>query len=162
MRKACVSLLLFMASAVPARAIDLTCSGVMHSYGAKHLQGTVEPQATVVNLDEKYITTPVGEFDITSVSENSVSFGGTSSSYPGLTIFGTLDRVTGHMTVFWRKPRTIQRIWRCIPSLIARKQRGFSNGLRRVERRLPQPSHQTMKCRLAPSRESNSCWPVAS
>jgi hypothetical protein len=97
-------LLTLAISIAPANAVDLTCGGSMHTYNPKHIEGTVAPQATVVNLEEKYIATPVGEFDITKVSEDSISFGGTSPSYPGLTIFGTLDRVTGHMTVFWRKP----------------------------------------------------------
>lgn len=88
----------------PAAAVDLTCSGVMHTYNPKHIEATVAPGATVVDLDNHDITTPVGEFEITRVSEDSIAFGGRSPSYPGLTIFGTLDRVSGHMTVFWRKP----------------------------------------------------------
>jgi hypothetical protein len=98
------SILLLAISTAPASAIDLTCGGVMHTYSPRHVEGTVATQATVVDLENRDIVTPVGEFNITTASENSISFGGVSPSYPGLTIFGTLDRVTGHMTIFWRKP----------------------------------------------------------
>jgi hypothetical protein len=73
-------------------------------YSPKHIEATVDPKDTVVDLDNRSIVSPVGEFNIITIAEDSISFGGESPSYPGLTIYGTLDRVSGHMTIFWRKP----------------------------------------------------------
>ena len=96
-----------------AEAIDLTCSGVMHTYGVRHIEGTVGPGATIVDLEQQRITTPVGKFRITSISDASISFdqsyGEHWNTYSGfqeeLAVFGTLGRVSGHMTVFWRNPK---------------------------------------------------------
>jgi hypothetical protein len=76
----------------------------MHTYRGKSIEGVVQPQATTINLEEKYITTPVGEFDIKTVSEGSISFGDVGKMWKDVNAFGTLDRVTGLMTVFWRNP----------------------------------------------------------
>ena len=86
-----------------AEAIDLTCSGVMHSYSPKNIEGAVASQGAVIDLEGRYITTPVGEFNITTISDDSISFGG-SPNYKDLDTFGTLDRVTGIMRIYWRKP----------------------------------------------------------
>ncbi|MCK1274428.1 hypothetical protein IVB46_04120 [Bradyrhizobium sp. 61] len=100
-----IVLLLLLSNTGRAATIDLTCSGVMHSYVPKHIEGAVAPQATVVDLENQFITTPVGEFEIGTVSDDSISFKAESPpSYPGLSVFGTLDRLTGLMRIFWRKP----------------------------------------------------------
>jgi hypothetical protein len=83
----------------PAEAIDLSCRGIMHTYAMEKQQGTVDPGAAVVDLEKKRIATPVGNFRITNISEESVTFDDPSSKFLG---FGTLDRVTGAMNVFWR------------------------------------------------------------
>jgi hypothetical protein len=94
--------LLLAISITGAEAIDLRCSGVMHTYKGKHIEATVLPQATTVDLEQRRIATPVGEFHITEVSEGSISFDDPKSKQ--LAVFGTLDRVSGLMRIFWRDP----------------------------------------------------------
>jgi hypothetical protein len=89
-------------SIAQANAIDLTCSGEMHTYGSKHIEGTVPLGATIVDLDKKLITTPVGSFHITNVSDDSISFDDPAKKQ--LVVFGTLDRMSGLMRVFWQNP----------------------------------------------------------
>jgi hypothetical protein len=91
----------FAMSAVPANAIDLSCRGVMHTYAMEKKQGTVDPGAAVVDLEKKRIATPVGSFRITRILEESITFDDPTSN---LKVFGTLDRVSGAMNVFWRTP----------------------------------------------------------
>jgi hypothetical protein len=86
-------------SITPAKAIDLNCSGEMHTYGSRHIEGTVSPGATIVDLEKRSISTPVGDFRITNISEGSISF-----DDPARFVFGTLDRMSGEMKVFWRNP----------------------------------------------------------
>jgi hypothetical protein len=85
-----------------AEAIDLSCQGVMHTYEMKQIEGTVEPGAAVVDLEHKRIATPVGSFRITTISDDSISFDDPNSKE--LVVFGTLDRISGLMRVFWRHP----------------------------------------------------------
>lgn len=86
-------------SIVPAEAIDLSCKGVMHTFAMETKQGTVDPGAAVVDLDRKTIATPVGNFRITRILDESITFDDPTSK---LLVFGTLDRVSGAMNVFWR------------------------------------------------------------
>jgi len=86
----------------PAEAIDLSCQGVMNTYEMERKQGTVGPGAAVVDLEHKRIATPVGSFRITTISEDSISFDDPTSKE--LVDFGTLDRISGAMNVFWRHP----------------------------------------------------------
>jgi hypothetical protein len=89
-------------SIAPAEAIDLTCSGVMHTYGPPHIEGTVQPGATIVDSEKRTITSPVGDFHITNVSDGSISFDKPAEKQ--LVVFGTLDRMSGLMRVFWQNP----------------------------------------------------------
>jgi hypothetical protein len=86
----------------PAEAVDLSCTGVMHTYEMKQKEGTVDPGAAVVDLEHKTIATPVGSFRITTISDDSISFDDPRSKQ--LVVFGTLDRISGLMRVFWRHP----------------------------------------------------------
>jgi hypothetical protein len=72
----------------PAAAIDLSCKGVMHTYEMEQKEGAVDPGAAVVDLEQKRIATPVGNFRITTISEDSISFDDPSSKQ--LVVFGTL------------------------------------------------------------------------
>ena len=82
-----------------AGPINLMCGGTMNQYQPKRIEGTVAPGATVVDLDQNRIETPVGRFRISTVTDTSISF-----DDPGkqLVVFGTLDRLSGAMTVSWR------------------------------------------------------------
>jgi hypothetical protein len=91
----------------PAAAIDLSCKGVMHTYEMEQKEGAVDPGAAVVDLEQKRIATPVGNFRITTISEDSISFDDPSSKQ--LVVFGTLDRISGLMRVFWRHPNDNSR-----------------------------------------------------
>jgi hypothetical protein len=94
--------LALVVSIAPAEAIDLTCSGVMHTYRSKHIEGTVPSGAAIVDLEKRRITSPVGNFHITNVSEDSILFDDPTETQ--LVVFGTLDRISGLMRVFWRNP----------------------------------------------------------
>jgi hypothetical protein len=104
MRKV-TGLLVSLALAVtiaPAEAIDLSCQGVMHTYEMKQKEGTVDAGAAVVDLEQKHIATPVGSFRITTISDDSISFD--DPKLREFVVFGTLDRISGLMRVFWRHP----------------------------------------------------------
>ena len=102
--KAAISLasLILATSIAPAAAIDLICSGAMHTYGSNHNAATVPPGAAIVDLENRSISTPVGNFHITTVSDDSISFDDPTKKQ--LVLHGTLDRWSGLMRVFWRNP----------------------------------------------------------
>ena len=102
--KAAISLasLILATSIAPAAAIDLICSGAMHTYGSNHNAAAVPPGAAIVDLENRSISTPVGNFHITTVSDDSISFDDPTKKQ--LVLHGTLDRWTGLMRVFWRNP----------------------------------------------------------
>jgi hypothetical protein len=89
-----------------AEPATLTCGGTFYQYEPEHVQGTMAPAATVVDLDRRTIETPVGKFPITTVSETKVHFGETGQ----LIVSGMLDRHTGLMTVSFRRPEEEQKI----------------------------------------------------
>jgi hypothetical protein len=108
--KTAAFLLIFLALAItiaPAEAIDLSCTGVIHTYDLEKKQGTVEPGASVVDLEQKRIATPVGSFRIKTIAEDSITFDDPTSKE--FVVFGTLDRISGLMRVFWRLPNDTSR-----------------------------------------------------
>jgi hypothetical protein len=97
-----LAVLVFASYTARAEAVDLSCSGVTHTYRPKHIEMEVAPAAANVDLQEHKISTPVGTFHITTVSETEVSFDQpTNRRY---VVDGTLDRVSGLMKVFWHLP----------------------------------------------------------
>jgi hypothetical protein len=78
--------------------VTLSCGGSMTSYQPQAISGTVAPGAAVVDLEKRTLLTPVGHFRITSASESSVSFDNPRDQ--GI-VFGTLDRITGRLSVMW-------------------------------------------------------------
>jgi hypothetical protein len=97
-----LTLLTLAIGVAPARAIDLSCSGEMHYYKPKHIEMTVPPGAAILDLENSRITSSVGNFRITKVADDSISFDDPKGKE--LVVDGTLDRVSGLMTVFWHKP----------------------------------------------------------
>jgi hypothetical protein len=85
-------------SAASGQPVDLVCSGAFNQYEPNEVKGTAGPGATRVDL----APTPVGEFQISKVEETAIYF----KDDPGkqLIVFGYLDRLTGQMTVLWRRP----------------------------------------------------------
>jgi hypothetical protein len=81
-----------------ADAVSLSCSGSLHNYVAL-LETALGPSAATLDIDKKAFLTPVGNFHITKVEENSINF---DEPADALKVFGSLDRVTGEVNVFWR------------------------------------------------------------
>jgi hypothetical protein len=93
---------LLLTTTVNAQTANLMCSGTISMYDNS---GNVAPGATRVDLISMRISTPVGEFKLSRVDETQITFSDpTPPSYPGLIVFGYLDRTSGEMTVFWRTP----------------------------------------------------------
>ena len=83
--------------------IDLVCSGAVQFY--EH--GTVTPTATRVDLEHNFISTPVGNFRIRKVEETKIWFEDDpekQSAIQGHTAEGSLDRLSGQMTIWWQRP----------------------------------------------------------
>src|SRR4051812_15165302 len=108
MRAAIVMLSILVAIASPSRAqvVDLVCAGTMQSR-PDNITATVAPGAAHIDLKENTIETPVGSFAISNVDGNTVTFSGMLQR---LHAFGTLDRVTGAMSVFYRNDAEEQRM----------------------------------------------------
>ena len=136
----------------PAAATDLSCEGVMHTYEMKQKEGTVDPGAAVVDLEHKRIATPVGSFRITTISDDSISFDDPNSKQ--LVVFGTLDRISGLMRVFWRHPEDNSKAAMYAELKCSSAISVSFNGLRRVERRLPQPRDRDHNPQLSASAAS--------
>jgi hypothetical protein len=83
-----------------AQTINLVCGGTMHQYQPQKKEGDVVPAGTIVDLTAKKIATPVGEFQIAAIEEKEITFGAQGEEP---IVFGTLDRLTGTMNVFWRR-----------------------------------------------------------
>jgi hypothetical protein len=89
------------------QTVDLVCNGAVHQFEPNEVHGTAGPGATRVDVGRQRISTPVGEFRITKVEDTKIYF-----DDPGkqLVVFGYLDRLTGEMTVFWRRPEEEARM----------------------------------------------------
>jgi len=71
----------------------------MTVYEPNHMEGLASG-GTTVDLENRELATPVGNFRIISFDDRTVSFDDPRSD---LGVFGTLDRITGQMTVIWRR-----------------------------------------------------------
>jgi hypothetical protein len=90
-----------------AQVIDLECKGPVNQYEPKKILGIAGDGGTRVNPDQNRITAPFGEFRITQVEETKIYFDDPSSA---LEVSGTLDRIAGQMTIFWRRPKEVARV----------------------------------------------------
>lgn len=88
-------------SVAPAQTIGLVCRGTFREYQPKQFESNVPPGATRVDLDRKRISTPMGDFVISKVEETKIWI---DDENRGLVVFGSLDRLSGHMTIFWQHP----------------------------------------------------------
>jgi hypothetical protein len=61
----------------------------------------VSPAATRVDLDRKRVSTPLGEFPLSKIEENTIFIAGEQN---GLIVFGSLDRLSGKMSISWQHP----------------------------------------------------------
>jgi len=103
-------------SASSGQTIDLVCNGAMNEYEPDHIEGTAGPGVARVDLGRKHISTPVGEFRISKVQETTIYFDDPENQ---LKVFGYLDRATGQMTVFWRRPEEEAKVQTGLPSTTA-------------------------------------------
>jgi hypothetical protein len=89
---------------------------MVYQYEPNRMEGTATG-ATTIDLENERIVTPVGDFHITRVEDTSVTF-----DDPGkkLVVFGNLDRMTGKMTVFWRRPEEEARMRAGLTSKMSR------------------------------------------
>jgi hypothetical protein len=85
----------------------------MHTFAMETKQHPVDPGAAVVDLEKKRIATPVGNFRITRILDESITFDDPTSN---LLVFGTLDRVSGAMNVFWRTAAQEAKVQSGLPS----------------------------------------------
>lgn len=100
-----------------AQIADLSCSGKMHQYIPEHREGSISPGAARIDIEKRALATPVGDFRITHVHDNSISF---DSLTDPLVVFGTLDRVTGAMTIFWRTQAEDAKLKAGLPHTVTR------------------------------------------
>jgi hypothetical protein len=91
---------LFVIYATPscAETVNLICGGVSHHYKPDRIDATVNPASTIIDLDNKTIETPVGDFAISKITPATIWFSRSSSENPN---DGSIDRSTGIMTVSW-------------------------------------------------------------
>jgi hypothetical protein len=102
--------------AASAQTVDLVCNGAFHQYEPKEVHGTAGPGATRVDLGQQRISTPVGEFSINKVNETTIYFNDPGKS---LVVFGYVDRLTGEMRVFWRRPEEEAKMQAGLPHKVA-------------------------------------------
>jgi hypothetical protein len=81
-----------------AQAIPLLCSGTWRFYDEDKV-AQVPPSAGALDLQAETVSTPVGAFRITRVEPTTVYFDDPKAV---LKVFGTLDRMSGAMNIFWR------------------------------------------------------------
>lgn len=99
---ACVLFLSSVASGA-SQSVDLVCAGDMFLYDIEpyKVHSTAAPAATSVDIENKRILTPFGEFRISWMDAGKVSFDGEQGH---LRVSGSLDRQTGKMTAVWQTP----------------------------------------------------------
>ena len=101
---ACVLFLSSVASGA-SQSVDLVCAGDMFDVPGladrRRARNSARPAATSVDIDNKRILTPFGEFRISWMDAGKVSFDGEQGH---LRVSGSLDRQTGKMTVVWQTP----------------------------------------------------------
>jgi hypothetical protein len=83
-----------------AQTINLVCGGKFHQYDPEGRTATVPPAATTVDLAKKLILTPVGQYRISKVEETKIYV---AEERQDFSVWGTLDRLTGKMDIFWER-----------------------------------------------------------
>jgi hypothetical protein len=90
-------------SAALAQVIDLTCTG--RTYRAPK-SGPTGPVDVRVDLDNKSVALPWGNFPITKADRQAVHFRRKDGAFVAA---GILDRVAGTLRMSWKKPREVAR-----------------------------------------------------
>ena len=75
-----------------AQVIDLMCKGPVIQYEPKKIDGIASDGGTRVDLDQKRITAPVGEFRITKIEDTTIYFDDPKNALARSFGFGRGDR----------------------------------------------------------------------
>lgn len=88
-----------------AQSVKLACGGSYRVYPPEEpMEGTVAPTASSVDLASNTIVTPLGEYRISSVSDEQLFFDKPATPTFNFVTHGSLDRVTGKMLIRWLRP----------------------------------------------------------
>jgi hypothetical protein len=88
-------------TAAYGQAVDLVCSGTMKQYEPQVTDGNVGPAAARVDLARNFISTPLGDYRISRVEDTKIWFGSDVGNQ--LVAEGSLDRVSGQMSIWWQR-----------------------------------------------------------
>ncbi len=111
------AILLFFMPNANAQNVTLTCQGTLYEYGPSAIVATIPPGTTYIDFDKKRIATPTGVYLVTALNDTDLVFGEIQGA---LKVFGTLDRTTGKMRIFWRTPEEHTKMRAGLPSKMSR------------------------------------------
>ena len=102
----CLTALVVGASAGSAFAVsNLSCGGLMHFYPPEEpMDLNVPPGASSVDFPNNKIVTPMGEFRLSRIDEQQITFDAPATSSFNYVTRGTLDRSSGRMQIMWLRP----------------------------------------------------------
>lgn len=104
---AVVALIVLLLSPAQAQKVALTCRGMMYTYEPQRIEGSIPAGAAVLDIDNHSFTTPAGNFHIRNIDDASITFDDPNST---LKVFGRIDRSTGDLTIFWRRPEEEEKL----------------------------------------------------
>ena len=84
-----------------AQVIDLVCGGTYSAWYPEKITANVAPAATRVDLEQRLLSTPAGKFRISKIGETTISI---YEERPELILSGSLDRLTGRLTILGQHP----------------------------------------------------------
>lgn len=79
-----------------ADPVILLCNGSLSH--PPEPKGSIGPSSVIIDLENKIIKTPLGEFTISRIDADSVVFGQPTNSG---SVGGNIDRISGSMSIFW-------------------------------------------------------------
>jgi hypothetical protein len=68
------------------------------------METNIAPTASSVDLVSRVVTTPLGEYRISSIDDGQIFFDKPASPSFNFVTHGSLDRVTGKMMIRWLRP----------------------------------------------------------
>jgi hypothetical protein len=87
-------LALFAGVSYAADKITLTCSGMQWDKSFPIKKEIVPPQSVIIDLDKGIVTMPLGESDLSEITENYMTFAGVSDDRKR-SWKGRIDRISG-------------------------------------------------------------------
>lgn len=90
------------ASDEEGKSVRLLCEGRLTLFNEdKPEEKKIGPEAVSINYAERILKTPFAVLNITEVSDTEIKFSGPSQK---LEIIGTVDRMSGTITIMWGTP----------------------------------------------------------